>query len=419
MYLPLTFLSYSIRQLCINPVNERIVMKTYSIEHPQKGLIEYQDQKRGLWLISIFFPFVLPIIGLGAFFYLDHEWALGIPLCLAYILVPLLDMWIGEDYNNPPEEIVPQLESDHYYRIMNYLTVPMHICTLLIGAWFVGTEDLSVLGILLTAVVFGLSNGFAINTAHELGHKHRYPMAQNLAKFALAVPFYGHFTVEHNRGHHRWVATPEDPASSRLGESIYHFACRELSQTFIRGLSIEKSRLAKKKKSFWTRENQILQSYALSILLQGSCVLYFGPIMILFLIVHNFFAWFQLTSANYIEHYGLLRGRQENGRYEPCKPHHSWNSNHIVSNLTLFNLERHSDHHANPTRSYQSLRDFPDLPRLPNGYFGMYLLSYFPWLWFKVMDQRVLNLPHIQGDLSKVNVDPKRLEKYQKVYIQA
>lgn len=393
-------------------------MKTYSIEHPQKGLIEYNDRKRGLWMISIFFPFCLPIIGVSSFFLLKQEWTLGIPLLIAYIGVPLLDGWVGEDHNNPPEEIVPQLESDPYYRVMNYLTVPMHICTLLVGAWFVGTYDLSFFGILLTAIVFGLSNGFAINTAHELGHKYRYPLAQNFAKFALAVPFYGHFSVEHNRGHHRWVSTPEDPASSRLGESIYRFACRELTQTFIRGLELERERLAKKKKSFWSVGNGILQSYCLSLLLQGFCLFYFGLIMIPFLVIHNFFAWFQLTSANYIEHYGLLREQDEEGRYESCKPHHSWNSNHIVSNLTLFNLERHSDHHANPTRSYQSLRDFPDLPRLPNGYFGMYLLAYFPWLWFRVMDQRVLKLPHIQGDLNKVNIDPKKLDHYRRMYSQ-
>ncbi len=135
----------------------------------------------------------------------------------------------------------------------------------------------------------------------------------------------------------------------------------------------------------------------------------FGWKVIPFLLIHNLFAYWQLTSANYVEHYGLLRNRDANGRYERCQPHHSWNSNHIFSNLVLFHLERHSDHHAHPTRRYQSLRHFDDVPSLPNGYFGMYLLAYFPPLWFRVMDERLLQLPHIQGDLDKVNIDPDAL----------
>ena len=128
--------------------------------------------------------------------------------------------------------------------------------------------------------------------------------------------------------------------------------------------------------------------------------------MIVFLAVHNLVAWWQLTSANYVEHYGLLRGTLPNGQYEAPQPHHSWNTNHLVTNLALFHLQRHSDHHANPSRRYQSLRHFEDLPQLPSGYFGMFTLAYFPSLWFRVMDPRLLALPHVQGDLSKVNVDP-------------
>ena len=107
-----------------------------------------------------------------------------------------------------------------------------------------------------------------------------------------------------------------------------------------------------------------------------------------------------------MEHYGLLRQKQENGRYERCQPHHYWNSNHKYTNLVLFHLERHSDRHAHPTRRYQSLRHFEDLPQLPNGYNGMLPLAYVPPLWFKIMDPRLIALPHIDGDITKVNVDP-------------
>jgi alkane 1-monooxygenase len=288
------------------------------------------------------------------------------------------------------------------------ITVPFHFIVLGVMAYAVGTNDLSPWAVLVMAITAGSYSGLGINTAHELGHK-LTNIEQLLAKITLAIPAYGHFCVEHNRGHHVLVATPDDPASAKLGESIYAFALREIPGTFIRGWNLEKTRLNKQGKATWSVHNDILQSYLLTAVLQGTLVYMFGWIMLPFLAVHNIWAWFQLTSANYIEHYGLLRQKNENGRYERCQPHHSWNANYIVSNLALFHIERHSDHHANPIRRYQSLRNFDDIPELPNGYYGMYLIAYIPWLWFKVMDQRLLELPHIKGDLSKVNILPSKL----------
>jgi alkane 1-monooxygenase len=264
-------------------------------------------------------------------------------------------------------------------------------------------------------VVAGIASGLGINTGHELGHK-KSRLERWLAKIVLAVPVYGHFWIEHNRGHHRDVSTPEDPASAQMGESIYRFAAREIPGAFLRAWAIEKERLERRGKSVWSANNQILQSMSLSAVVQVGLLFAFGWMMIPFLLIHNFFAWWQLTSANYIEHYGLLRLQDENGKYERCQPHHSWNSNHIFSNLVLFHLERHSDHHAHPLRRYQSLRHFPDLPTLPNGYFGSYLLAYVPWLWYRVMDRKLLALPHVDGDLDKINIDPRKKEKIYRKY---
>jgi alkane 1-monooxygenase len=158
----------------------------------------------------------------------------------------------------------------------------------------------------------------------------------------------------------------------------------------------------------WHPSNEVLQSYALTLVIQGALIVVFGWIMLPFLLVQNFFGWWQLTSANYIEHYGLLRQRKPNGGYEHCQPWHSWNADYIASNLLLFQLERHSDHHANPTRRYQSLRSFANLPTLPTGYSGMYAIAMLPALWYRVMDKRVLALPHIAGDFDKVNIAPGR-----------
>ena len=380
----------------------------YTFEDPEKGHIEYTDKKRYLWMSSLLMP-LFALLGIFLYFRYGAEWMLAIPLLSTYGIIPFLDYALGSDTNNPPEEIVPQLEEDRYYRLLTWLTVPMHFLVLIVIAWFVGTQDISVLSIIVLAVTAGSYSGLGINTAHEMGHK-KPKFERFLAKIVLAVPAYGHFCIEHNRGHHRDVATFEDPASARMGESIYKFVLREIPGAFKRGWIAEKDRLALLGKSEWCLQNDILQSYALSVALQGTLIILFGWIMIPFLALHNVWAWYQLTSANYIEHYGLLRLKDDSGRYERCQPHHSWNANYIFSNIVLFHLERHSDHHANPTRRYQSLRDFPDIPELPNGYYGMYLLAYVPWLWYRVMDKRVLALPHIQGDLNKVNIDPAKRE---------
>jgi len=386
-------------------------MTTYSIDTPDTGRVNYTDKKRLWWLLSLANP-LIPLVGIVGQYISGEESWLIVPLALMFVVGPLLDWVFGEDENNPPEILVPHLERDAYYRILTYLTVPLHYLTFIIVAVWVGTQNVGILGFLAITIATGFADGFAINTGHELGHK-RTRLETWLAKIVLAVPAYGHFWIEHNRGHHRDVATPEDPASSRMGESIYKFALREIPGAFRRAWKIEQERLARKKVPFWGRHNEILHSYLLSLLIQASLVYAFGWIMLPFLVIHNVVSWWVLTSANYIEHYGLLRDKLADGKYERCQPHHSWNANHKYSNLLLFHLQRHSDHHANPTRRYQSLRHFEGLPALISGYYGMYVVAYFPWLWFGIMDKRLLALPHIQGDLSKVNIDPDR---YSEIY---
>ena len=386
-------------------------MSGYTATLKSGEAIHYRDKKRWLWSMSVLYP-LQPFIGIWLYLETGTEAWLLLPLALSYILAPLLDVILGEDENNPPEEVVLQLDADRYYRFLTYLVVPIHFVSLIGVAWFAGTHDLSTWAFVGLAMIAGMASGLGINTGHELGHK-KSKLERTLAKIVLAVPVYGHFWVEHNRGHHRDVATPEDPASSRMGESIYRFALREIPGAFSRAWKIEKDRLERRGSSAWNTNNQILQSMAISVVLQIGLLIAFGWLMIPFLLIHNVFAWWQLTSANYIEHYGLLREKDDKGRYRRCEPYHSWNSNHIYSNLVLFHLERHSDHHAHPLRRYQSLRHFDDLPTLPNGYFGSYLIAYVPWLWYRIMDKRVLALAHIDGDLNKVNIyPPKRQQIY-------
>ncbi|MEM7431851.1 MAG: alkane 1-monooxygenase [Pseudomonadota bacterium] len=366
--------------------------------------IEYRDSKRYWWLQSVLYP-LQAFVGIALHAVTGNEWWLAFPVLLNYLVAPALDWVIGEDRANPPDEIVSQLEQDRYYRYLTFAVLPMHYIAFIGCAAYIGTQELSWGGILATTIVAGMSAGLAINTGHELGHKNSR-LEKQLAKFSLAVAGYGHFTQDHNRSHHRWVATPEDTSSSQMGESIYKFARREIPGSILQAWRIESERLRSRGRSVLHPNNQILQSYAISVAMYIALLAAFGWIMVPYIVLHNLVAYWQLTSANYVEHYGLLRSRDDNGRYERCQPHHSWNCNYRFSNLILFHLQRHSDHHTHPTRRFQSLKHYEDLPTLPNGYMGMYVLAYFPPLWFRVMNPRLLALPHVNGDLDRLNIDP-------------
>ena len=316
-----------------------------------------------------------------------------------------MDFVLGEDLSNPPESAVPQLEADRYYRWINYAVVPVLWGGLLFNCIYLATHALPWYSWLATVVTTGSMLGFGLNLSHELGHKKDW-IGRKIALFNTALGGYGHFSIEHNRGHHRHVATPEDPASSKMGESIYRFALRELPGAFVRAWQLEAERLNVRHKSVWSMDNEILQAGLVTVLLYGSLIALYGAPMVPILLLVAFWGAFQLTSANYIEHYGLVRKKLPNGRYEPCQPHHSWNSNHLVSNLVVFHLQRHSDHHANAMRGYQSLRNFPELPTLPSGYFGMFLVAYVPPLWFALMDPRVVKT--VGGDAKRINFLPSK-----------
>ena len=387
---------------------------TYTALDDAGQRVVYRDGKRWCWSLSVVYP-LLPFLGMAVHAFTGYALALGIPLVISYGLMPLLDALIGEDRNNPPEAVVPQLEEDRYYRWLTWATVPLHFVALIGCAWWAGTQPMPWWGVLILAYVAGTDSGLGINTGHELGHK-RTAIEQWLARLVLAAPAYGHFTVEHGRGHHRFVSTPQDHASARMGESIYRFALREVPGGIRRAWQLEAERLAQLGASSWSLHNTMLQSYAITAVLQLGLIAAFGWVMLPFLLVHNLVAWWQLTSANYVEHYGLLRERLKDGRFEAPQPHHSWNTNHLITNLATFHLQRHSDHHAYPSRRYQSLRHFERLPQLPSGYFGMFPLAYVPALWFRVMDPRLMALPHVGGDLARLNVCPRRRARLYKRY---
>ena len=364
----------------------------------------WRDPKRYLWLLGLFVP-TLPFLawglveltGLGVFWFYGPVLVFGV--------FPLADLLVGTDAQNPPDSAIKWLEQDRYYRWCTYLYIPIQYAGLVFACWLWTSGKLSTIEDIGLALTVSMVSGIAINTAHELGHK-RASLERWLSKVALAQSGYGHFFIEHNRGHHVRVATPEDPASSRLGESFYAFLPRTVAGSLSSSWELERTRLARMDRSPWTPHNDILNAWAMTALLFAALAVVFGPIVLPYLILQAVLGFSLLEVVNYLEHYGLLRQRREDGRYERTRPEHSWNSNNVASNVLLYHLQRHSDHHANPIRRYQALRHVEEAPQLPTGYAGMIVLAAFPPLWRRVMDRRLLG--HYGGDLTRANISPRR-----------
>ncbi len=370
---------------------------------------DWTDTKRYAWLLGI----VVPLAPFGAWFWVSLTgfggfWFLG-PV-LVFGVFPLLDFAIGMDRDNPPDSVLKFLEQDRYYRWCTYLFIPIQYAGLVLACWMWSSGDLTIVESIGLALTMGVVGGIAINTAHELGHK-RANSEKWLSRVALAQTFYGHFFIEHNRGHHVKVATPEDPASSRLGESFWAFLPRTVAGSLRSAWEIEAARLDRLGKPHFSIHNDILSAWAMTVVLFGGLAIVFGPVVLPFLLVQAVVGFSLLEVVNYLEHYGMLRQKVgEKQRYERVLPMHSWNSNNIVTNVFLYHLQRHSDHHANPTRRYQTLRDFEESPVLPTGYAGMILLAACPPVWRRVMDPRVR--AHYGGDMRLANVHPRRRHRY-------
>ncbi|MBU9455371.1 alkane 1-monooxygenase [Burkholderia multivorans] len=367
----------------------------------------WSDGKRYLWLLGAL-TITLPIFaaqlalstGLHVFWWFGPLFAFGV--------IPVLDTLIGDDRDNPPEDVVPHLERERYYRLIVYLATLVEYVAFFMCVRIVGTHALAWYDYVGFALSLGAATGISINTAHELGHKtNRFE--RWLAKITLAPVAYGHFFVEHNRGHHVRVATAEDPASARYGESFWAFLPRTVVGSVRSAWRLERTRLARLGRSPWTWRNEVLHAWAMTAVVWGIAIAIGGVVVIPFLVIQAVYGASLLEVVNYVEHYGLGRRRLPNGRYERCTPQHSWNSNHVVTNLFLYQLQRHADHHANPTRSYQALRHFDDAPQLPAGYATMILLAYVPPLWYRVMNPRVV--AHYRGNMAQSNIKPSIREK--------
>lgn len=381
-------------------------LQGYEVLDPQtRTTPRWRDAQRYLWLLGAVVPglvglawVLVQLTGSEVF------WWVG-PM-MAFIVIPVVDQLIGTDDGYLTGNALEHLETDPFYRWANYLYLPGQYLSLIFACWLWaggGWVTMTVpdkLGLMFTV---GIVGGIAINAAHELGHR-RDTWERKLSKIALAQTGYGHFFVEHNRGHHVRVATPDDPASARFGESIYRFIPRSVLGGLRSAWQLETARLAKAGKSKWSPANDILNAWLLTAALFAVLIVWFGAVVTPYLLGQAVIGICLLETVNYLEHYGLRRQRVGSGRYERVGQRHSWNSNTLMANVFLYHLQRHSDHHANPQKPYQTLQPSDIAPQLPTGYGSMLVLAWCPPLWRRVMDPRVL--AHYGGDASLVAVRP-------------
>lgn len=330
---------------------------------------------------------LLPLASYAAIYFLG--WRSWYAVIFGFAVIPLLELLLPYSATNPDEVTETQKSTSRFFDVLLYLNVPLLYGILFYYLYRVSTTPLSwyeALGLIFSV---GLSLGvMGINVAHELGHR-TSPFERVLAKLLLLPNNYMHFIIEHNRGHHKNVATPLDPASSAQNETIYAFYFRTVIGSYRSAWELEKMRLDRAGLPFWSHHNEMLRFAVFQAAFVGGIFFLFGVKGLLFYLPASLIGVLLLETVNYVEHYGLRRREVAPGIYEKVKPTHSWNSDHELGRIFLYELTRHSDHHYKAQRKYQVLRHFDESPQLPTGYPGCMLLALVPPLWFAVMNPRV------------------------------
>ncbi|QTN38686.1 alkane 1-monooxygenase [Cryomorphaceae bacterium] len=330
--------------------------------------------------------FVLPVLTWYSFNI--HGWATFLPFVYVFGFIPLLELFLPADATNFSTNEEKSRLDNLLYDALVYLTLPVQLFTLgyfLFSLQEVGLAPLDIAGRVLS---MGLCCGIlGINVGHELGHR-RKRYETWMAKINLMTSLNMHFMHEHNIHHHSAVSTPEDPASARYGEPVFAFWIRSITGVYAMAWRLEAQRLRRNGHRFLSFHNQMITDHLIEGALLLFIGLYFGLPTLGYFLIAALLGHLLLETVNYVEHYGLVRKKKGN-RYETVTPQHSWNSDHVVGRIHLFELSRHSDHHFRAGRKYQILRHMDESPQMPTGYPGMMILSFFPPLWFAIMNPRV------------------------------
>lgn len=321
--------------------------------------------------------------------FIGHGWWAWIAVLYVFVLIPILELILPYSTSNMSEAEEKMALADPFYDYLVWFMVPLQYILLYYFLHAITEPGLTLFEMAGRTIGMGIAcSVLGINVAHELGHrstKHE----QWMSKALLLTSLYMHFFIEHNRGHHKNVATAEDPASADRGEIVYLFWFKSVFFGYISAWKLEAKRLEKKKQAFWSIHNEMIWYQVIQLIFIGLIYYFFGWVGTINFIIAAIIGFLLLETVNYVEHYGLRRQKKENGYYERVMPVHSWNSNHTVGRILLFELTRHSDHHYKASRKYQVLRHFEEAPQMPTGYPGMVVLSLFPPLWFYIMHRHI------------------------------
>ena len=334
----------------------------------------------GAYLIPLFGLFTFKSTGIYAFF----------GLFFLYVLVPILEQILPlSSYNLKKAEKELAKESS-FFDLTLYLLVPLHLFVIYSFLITVSSAAISALDLTACVLMMGTILGVnGINVGHELGHKTNHPFKMFLAHVMLTTSIQNHFVTYHNSGHHRDIGTPEDFSSAKQGDNFYYFALRSQIGGYFKTWKLESKRLTALGKNKLI--NPMIIYTLIPILFLTTIYFFFNFNTMLIYGITGIYGISVLEAQNYFAHYGLRRKKQENGRYEKVQPKHSWNSDHLIGRVLLFELTRHSDHHHMGAKPFQLLESKKDSPLLPFGYPMMLMLSYFPFI-FKPIMKKHLNL---------------------------
>jgi len=344
-----------------------------------------------MWLkeMKYLVAYILPFLVLMGFWLLGYWTFLG--LIFIFFLVPILELFFPGTTENHSKDEEKERRKQKIFDWLLYLNVPLQYTLLISFLWVISQHTLATYELVGCVLSMGLTcSALGINVAHELGHRSK-KSERFLSKALLLTSLNLHFFIEHNRGHHRFVATDEDPASSKYGQNLYAYLMQSPIRQYFSAWDIENSTRKRRGLKVWSLKNEMIQFQLIQLAFLAIIGLIFGLKAVVCFFIAAMLGILLLDVVNYVEHYGLRRKEISPGRYETVGPHHSWNSNQALGRIILYDLTRHSDHHFKASRKYQVLRHLEEAPQLPTGYPGMVLLALIPPIWFKVMNPRVEN----------------------------
>jgi len=331
--------------------------------------------------------YIVPMAALTGL-YLRGNWAFFTPI-LAFVLVPIFEIILPVNPNNLSDSETLSKSKNRFFNWLLYANVPLVFTIVIWFLYSLNTQEYStseLVGLIFSVGIVVGSNG--INVAHELGHR-QLQWEKTLGKLLLLPALYMHFFIEHNYGHHQHAATPEDPATAKYNQTLYAFWFSSIIRQYTNSWTIQKQLLSRENAGFFSFKNDMFWytffqlGYALLVFM------FFGSIGLLVAISIGAVAILLLETINYVEHYGLRRMKTTSGRYERVTEIHSWNSNHVMGRMMLYELTRHSDHHYKSHKKFQVLEYHDVSPQMPYGYPTSMVLAMIPPLWFSIMNKRI------------------------------